>query len=52
MSALAFSVWVFALGGFWSRFSWWAAGWGTVALVGFGLIGLFVKPRDTIVSAS
>jgi hypothetical protein len=35
---------VFAVGGFWASFSWWKAGWGSLAVIGFALLAVFVKP--------
>mgnify|MGYP005842852785 CR=1 FL=1 len=37
MSVLAFAVWVFATGGWFATLSFWAPGWGTVAVIAFGV---------------
>lgn len=37
MSVLAFAVWVFATGGWFATLRFWAPGWGTVAVIAFGV---------------
>jgi len=38
VTTVAYVVWAFALGGVFATYSWWSPGWGTVALVAFGLL--------------
>ncbi|MGD0726664.1 MAG: hypothetical protein ABSB63_14025 [Spirochaetia bacterium] len=43
MSAFAFVVWVFATGGWFETFTWWAPGWGTIAVVAFAVMVAILK---------
>lgn len=38
VTTVAYLVWAFALGGVFATYGWWSPGWGTVALVTFGLL--------------
>jgi hypothetical protein len=43
MTTFAFFVWVFATGGWFSTLQFWAPGWGTIAVVVFGVMVQIVK---------
>jgi len=43
MSVIAFVVWVFAIGGWFSTLQFWVPGWGTIAVIIFGVLVKVVK---------
>ncbi len=43
MTVFAFFVWVFATGGWFSTMQFWAPGWGTIAVIIFGVMVQIVK---------
>ncbi len=43
MTVFAFVVWVFATGGWFSTMQFWAPGWGTIAVIVFGVMVQIVK---------
>jgi hypothetical protein len=43
MTVFAFAVWVFSIGGWFGTFPFWAPGWGTIAVVIFGVMVQIVQ---------